>query len=143
MNKPPIALFVGYSNYDELYEFLATHWPHYDSQHIFIDGINKISYYGGVAEWMFLKGVPEFLLPLVILLEIFGALAIILGWRVKLFSLLFFVFCILTAIIFHRDFSNNMDKVSFMKNMSLAGGFLFLFLHGAGKFSLDGLRNKD
>ena len=107
-----------------------------------IDGINKISYYEGVAEWMFLKGVPEFLLPLVILLEIFGALAIILGWRVKLFSLLFFVFCILTAIIFHRDFSNNMDKISFMKNMSLAGGFLFLFLHGAGKFSLDSLRNK-
>ena len=59
-----------------------------------IDGINKISYYEGVAEWMFLKGVPEFLLPLVILLEIFGALAIILGWRVKLFSLFFFVFCI-------------------------------------------------
>ena len=107
-----------------------------------LDGINKISYYEGVAEWMFLKGVPEFLLPLVILFEIFGALAIIVGWQVKLFSLLFFVFCILTAIIFHRDFSNNMDKVIFMKNMSMAGGFLFLFLHGAGKFSLDSFRSK-
>ena len=102
-----------------------------------IDGINKISYYEGVAEWMFLKGVPEYLLPLVILLEIGGALAIILGWRVKLFSFLFFVFCILTAIIFHSDFTNNMDKVIFMKNMSMAGGFLFLFLHGGGDFSLD------
>ncbi len=102
-----------------------------------IDGINKISYYEGVAEWMFLKGVPEYLLPLVILLEIGGALAIILGWRVKLFSLLFFVFCILTAIIFHSDFTNNMDKVIFMKNMSMAGGFLFLFMHGGGDFSLD------
>ena len=102
-----------------------------------IDGINKISYYEGVAEWMFLKGVPEYLLPLVILLEIGGALAIILGWRVKLFSLLFFVCCILTAIIFHSDFTNNMDKVIFMKNMSMAGGFLFLFLHGGGDFSLD------
>ena len=107
-----------------------------------IDGINKISYYEGVAEWMFLKGVPEFLLPLVILLEIFGALAIILGWRVKLFSLFFFVFCILTAIIFHSDFTNNMDKVIFMKNMSMAGGFLFLFLHGGGDFSLDKRRKK-
>ena len=107
-----------------------------------IDGINKISYYEGVAEWMFLKGVPEYLLPLVILLEIGGALAIILGWRVKLFSLLFFVFCILTAIIFHSDFTNNMDKVIFMKNMSMAGGFLFLFLHGGGDFSLDKRRNK-
>ena len=55
-----------------------------------IDGINKISYYEGVAEWMLLNGVPDFLLPLVILLEIFGALAIILGWRVKLFSLFYF-----------------------------------------------------
>ena len=107
-----------------------------------IDGINKISYYEGVPEWMFLKGVPEYLLPLVILLEIGGALAIILGWRVKLFSLLFFVFCILTAIIFHSDFTNNMDKVIFMKNMSMAGGFLFLFLHGGGDFSLDKRRKK-
>ena len=107
-----------------------------------IDGINKISYYEGVAEWMFLKGVPEYLLPLVILLEIGGALAIILGWRVKLFSLLFFVFCILTAIIFHSDFTNNMDKVIFMKNMSMAGGFLFLFLHGGGDLSLDKRRKK-
>ena len=107
-----------------------------------IDGINKISYYEGVAEWMFLKGVPEYLLPLVILLEIGGALAIILGWRVKLFSFLFFVFCILTAIIFHSDFTNNMDKVIFMKNMSMAGGFLFLFLHGGGDFSLDKRRKK-
>ena len=107
-----------------------------------IDGINKILYYEGVAEWMFLKGVPEYLLPLVILLEIGGALAIILGWRVKLFSLLFFVFCILTAIIFHSDFTNNMDKVIFMKNMSMAGGFLFLFLHGGGDFSLDKRRKK-
>ena len=107
-----------------------------------IDGIKKISYYEGVAEWMFLKGVPEYLLPLVILLEIGGALAIILGWRVKLFSLLFFVFCILTAIIFHSDFTNNMDKVIFMKNMSMAGGFLFLFLHGGGDFSLDKRRKK-
>ena len=107
-----------------------------------IDGINKISYYEGVAEWMFLKGVPEYLLPLVILLEIGGALAIILGWRVKLFSLLFFVFCILTAIIFHSDFTNNMDKVIFMKNMSMAGGFLFLFLNGGGDFSLDKRRKK-
>ena len=107
-----------------------------------IDGINKISYYEGVAEWMLLNGVPDFLLPLVILLEIFGALAIILGWRVRLFSLFFFVFCILTAIIFHRDFTNNMDKIIFMKNMSMAGGFFFLFLNGAGKFSLDSLKNK-
>ena len=107
-----------------------------------IDGINKISYYEGVAEWMLLNGVPDFLLPLVILLEIFGALAIILGWRVKLFSLFFFVFCILTAIIFHSDFTNNMDKVIFMKNMSMAGGFLFLFLHGGGDFSLDKRRKK-
>ncbi len=107
-----------------------------------IDGINKILYYEGVAEWMFLKGVPEYLLPLVIFLEIGGALAIILGWRVKLFSFLFFVFCILTAIIFHSDFTNNMDKVIFMKNMSMAGGFLFLFLHGGGDFSLDKRRKK-
>ena len=102
-----------------------------------IDGVRKIFFYENVAEWMFFKGVPEVSLPFVIAFEIIGALAIMVGWRTKLFSVLFFSFCILTAIIFHSDFSNSMEQISFMKNISMAGGFLFLFLYGSGSFSLD------
>jgi len=42
-----------------------------------------------------------------------------------------------TAIIFHADFNNQMQFVSFFKNIGLAGGFLFLVVNGAKDFSLD------
>ena len=108
-----------------------------------IDGIKKIPAYENVAEWMFFKGVPEFLLPWAIAFEIAGSLAIIVGWRTKLFSLLFFSFCVLTAAIFHSDFTSSMDQIIFMKNLSMAGGFLFLFLHGGGDYSFDNHRKKN
>ena len=107
------------------------------------DGINKIPNYENVAEYMFLKGVPEFLLPFAIAFEIVGALAIIIGWRTKFFSLLFFSFCILTAVLFHTPFRSSMDEISFMKNLSVAGGFLFLFLHESGHLSFENFRKQD
>ena len=48
-----------------------------------------------------------------------------------------FVFCVATAIIFHSDFSDQMQFISFMKNIGLAGGFLFIVVNGAKDFSLD------
>ena len=106
----------------------------------FLDGIHKISNYDGVTGWMAVYGVPEISLPFVITFEIVGAVAIAIGWRVKLFSIIFFVFCILTALIFHNDFSNGMEKIIFMKNISMAGGFLIIFLNGGGAFCLDNLK---
>jgi len=47
------------------------------------------------------------------------------------------LFCFATAIIFHADFNNQMQFVSFFKNIGLAGGFLFLVINGAKDFSLD------
>ena len=48
--------------------------------HIFLlSGLTKISGYAGVQGWMESAGVPGMLLPLVIILEIGGALALIVG----------------------------------------------------------------
>ena len=104
-----------------------------------IDGVMKLFSYESVAEWMFLKGVPEASLPFVIIFEVIGSFFIIIGWQTKILSLFFFAFCILTAIIFHSELSNRMDQIIFMKNVSMAGGFLILFLHGGGDYSLERL----
>ena len=104
-----------------------------------IDGVMKLFSYEAVAEWMFLNGVPEASLPFVIIFEVIGSFFIIIGWQTKILSLFFFAFCILTAIIFHSDLSNRMEQIIFMKNMSMAGGFLILFLHGGGDYSLERL----
>ena len=59
------------------------------------------------------------------------------GYKVKISATLLSVFCVVTAVIFHSDFSDQMQFISFMKNISLAGGFLFLAINGAKDFSFD------
>ena len=108
----------------------------------FMSGLTKISQYAGTQGYMEAMGVPGFLLPLVILTEAFGGLAIILGWKTKYVGLALAGFTVLSAILFHADFSNQAEMTNFMKNIAIAGGFLTLFVHGAGAYSLDNRANK-
>ena len=102
-----------------------------------ISGFNKINQYDGTIEWMESFGVPGILIIPAILLEIIGSLMIIIGYKTRVIATLFSIFCITLAIVFHNDFSNQMQLVSFLKNLGLAGGFLFLVVSGPGKISLD------
>ena len=102
-----------------------------------ISGFNKINQYEGTIEWMEIFGVPGVLIIPAILLEIIGSLMIIIGYKTRVIATLFSIFCITLAIIFHNDFSDQMQLVSFLKNLALAGGFLFLVVNGPGKISLD------
>ncbi|MCA0422722.1 MAG: DoxX family protein, partial [Proteobacteria bacterium] len=83
-------------------------------------------------------GVPGALLPLVILTELGGGLAILLGWQTRLIAVLLAGFTVLTALMFHNDWSQQSQQINFLKNLSIAGGFLALFAAGAGRFSVDG-----
>ena len=100
-------------------------------------GINKIGNYEGTIGWMESLGMPGIFLIPAIILEIGAPILIIIGYKVKISAALLSLFCVGTAIIFHNDFSNQMQFVSFMKNIALAGGFLFLVVNGAKDFSLD------
>lgn len=102
-----------------------------------LSGINKISGYAGTQGYMESQGVPGMLLPLVILLEVAGGLAIIVGWQTRIAAFLLAGFCILAAALFHTDFSSQMQMILFMKNLAIAGGFLFLVANGPGALSLD------
>ena len=102
-----------------------------------LNGFFKIGNYDGTVEWMKGYGIPEIFLIPTIILEIVGPILIILGYKAKIPAGLLSLFCILTAIIFHNDFSNQMQLGSFLKNIALAGGFLFIFINGTRDFSLD------
>jgi putative oxidoreductase len=102
-----------------------------------LSGLNKIGNYEGTVGWMESLGIPGIFLIPAIALEIIAPISIIIGYKVKISATLLSLFCITTAIIFHNDFSNQMQFISFMKNIGLAGGFLFLAINGAKDFSLD------
>ncbi|MGD9265013.1 MAG: DoxX family protein [Lysobacterales bacterium] len=100
-------------------------------------GFGKISAYAGTQQYMEAMGVPGALLPLVIALEILGGLAVMLGWHARIAAFLLAGFSLLSALLFHFDFSDQMQSIMFMKNLSIAGGFLLIVAFGAGAYSLD------
>ena len=102
-----------------------------------LEGINKIFNYEGTIEFMESFNVPEFLATPTIILEILFPLLLIIGYQTKICALVLAIFTLTTALIFHTDFTNQMQLISFLKNFAIAGGFLILFINGSGKYSLD------
>lgn len=110
--------------------------------HIFLlAGISKIGAYAGTQGYMEAMGVPGTLLPLVILLQVGGGLAIIAGWKTKWASIALAGFSVVAAVIFHNNFGDQTQMILFMKNLAMAGGFLLLAVHGAGAYSIDNRRD--
>ncbi|WP_022978466.1 DoxX family protein [Nevskia ramosa] len=103
-------------------------------------GISKITGYAGTAAYMASAGVPGALLPLVIALEVGGALAIIVGFQTRLVALALAGFSVVAAALFHSNFADQMQMTMFLKNVSVAGGFLILAANGPGALSLDAKR---
>lgn len=104
---------------------------------IFIySGIGKITGYAATQGYMEAMGVPGFMLPLVIILEVLGGIAILFGFKARWIALLMAGFSILSALIFH-PFSDPEQQNNFLKNFAMAGGFLMIFSHGPGAFSFD------
>lgn len=106
-------------------------------------GWGKIGGYAGTQGYMEAMGVPGFMLPLVILLELGGGLAIVLGLFTRSLSVLLAGFTLMAAFIFHYQPAEQMQMLMFMKNVSVAGGFLALAAAGAGAFSLDARLGKN
>ena len=102
-----------------------------------LSGYNKIGNYEGTLGWMSSYGVPGYLLAPAIFLELVAPILIIIGFQTKIAAAGLTIFCIATAIIFHSDFSDQMQLIAFMKNIALAGGFLFLVVNGAKGYCFD------
>jgi len=110
-----------------------------------LSGFSKISGYDGTAAYMASKHMPMIgvLLPLTILTELGGGLALAAGFKARWAGFLLAGFALLSGLIFH-DFWNVTDamqhmnqQINFMKNVSIAGGMLMVFAFGPGRYSVD------
>ena len=102
-----------------------------------IEGINKIFNYEGTIQYMENFGVSEYLAIPAIILEILFPLLLIIGYHAKIAALVMAVFTIVVAIIFHTNFDDHMQFITFFKDIAIAGGFIIIFVNGSGRFSLD------
>jgi len=110
--------------------------------HIFLlSGLSKLGAgYAATQGYMAAMGVPGALLPLVIALEIGGAIALILGVLTRPVAAALAAFSVVSALLFHHNFADQMQMINFMKNLAMAGGLLMLVRYGAGAPSVDAAR---
>lgn len=106
-----------------------------------LSGLSKIATPDAVRGYMESMHIPGFLLWPTVLVEVGSGLFIMLGYRTRLVALLMAGFSLLTGLIFHSQFDDQIQLTMFLKNISMVGGLLLLAAVGAGQISLDGKRN--
>lgn len=106
-----------------------------------IFGLQKIAGWNATEHYMATAGISTVLLPLVLLVEIGGGLAVLSGLFARWVALALAGYSLLTAALFHANLADHAQAVNFWKNAAIAGGFLMLASSGAGKYSLDHLRH--
>jgi putative oxidoreductase len=111
---------------------------------IFItSGFGKITGYDGTAAYMATKlPMVGVLLPLTILTELGGGLALAVGFKARWAGLALAAFTLLAGFLFHdywnADAAHRMgQQINFMKNISIGGGMLMVFAFGPGAWSVD------
>lgn len=102
-----------------------------------VAGIGKLGDVPGFAGYLTMGGLPAFLAWPSVVFEILLGAAMILGFQVRPLALLGAGFCIVTALLYHFNPADQMQMTSFLKNLAIAGGFLFVFATGAGPLALD------
>ena len=102
-----------------------------------ISAFNKIFNLEGSMSWMEGFGMPGFLIFPAIAVEVILPIFVIVGYQARIAAGMLAVFCLMTAFIFHFDFSNQSQLISFLKNIGLAGGFLFIVANGTKDWAVD------
>jgi putative oxidoreductase len=95
-------------------------------------------------------GVPaaSFLVPFSGVLELVGALSILLGYKAKWGAWVLVLFLVPVTFLMHNFWTisdpmqRQMDMAMFMKNISMTGAALFISYMGAGPLSLDARSEK-
>ncbi len=117
---------------------------------IFImSAVGKLQGWQGTAEMMADRGLPapDVLLSIAVGLELVGAVLVVLGLYARWGATVLLLFLVPVSVIMHNFWAVPEDQaqgqmIQFMKNVSIAGGLVFLTAMGAGPLSIDALRER-
>jgi putative oxidoreductase len=105
-----------------------------------LEGWSKVRGYAPAAAYMEHFSVAGSLLPLVIALELGGGVLLAIGWQTRLAAVALAIFCVVATLLFHMNLANRNEVLHFEKDLAIAGGLLALFAFGAGRYSVDAMR---
>jgi putative oxidoreductase len=108
-----------------------------------LSGVSKLSAYGGITAAISAVGLPFAPLgfAVAIAVEIGLGFLLLIGYRARPAALALAIWCVVTAIFFHRNFADQNMLIHFLKNLMIAGGLLQIVHFGAGALSVDSRRN--
>ena len=101
------------------------------------EGIRKFFYQDETIEYMESFGVSELFFYPSVFFEIIIPTLLIIGFKTRIVALLMFLFTITVSVIFHTDFNNHIQIIAFLKNFSIAGGFLIIASYEAKMCTID------
>lgn len=102
-----------------------------------LSGYGKIGGYQGTLGYMASMGVPGWLLPPTVALELLGGIALVIGFQTRWVALLLAIFSVVAALLFHGNVGDQMQFILFFKNIAMAGGLLLLTVNPLGPWTLD------
>jgi putative oxidoreductase len=107
-------------------------------------GWSKLTNYAGTAAYMAQTGapMPSVAALVAIVVEVFVALAVAVGAWTRPLALLLALYTLGTGLIGHpfwtmEGAARYGNAINFYKNISIIGGFLLLYVTGAGRYSVD------
>lgn len=107
-------------------------------------GLRKVLGFAGTIGYFTKLGfpAPEVFTVLAIIIEVGGAILLIVGWKTRWVAWLLSLFVLIAAFAAHRfwefdaaQYANQMNH--FLKNLAIIGGLLFVASFGPGSISVD------
>ena len=104
-----------------------------------VEGLHKLLEFNEFTLILVSKNlpIPEFLLLIVIIIELFGGIMLMLGYKTKIFALAMAIYLIIATFVFHPIWIDLSYFTDFVKNIAIIGALLTLLYHGPGPKSMD------
>lgn len=103
---------------------------------LILGAIQKLSDPGAVMTLLADRGLPMLLIWPALAFNAVAGFALLIGYKTQGAALLAAAYCAFTSI-FHFLPDDPWQMTIFVKNWTIAGGFLMLAAHGPGRFALD------